>query len=61
MSMAVTTSRVPCPMCGEGATLTVNTEFGAGRESSAASLQCGNACRPDETQLGELVKVPAQD
>jgi hypothetical protein len=57
MSMAVTTSWVTCPVCGEGATLTVRTEFGNGPESNEASLRCGNGCRPDESQLSGLAEV----
>lgn len=57
MSMAVTTSRVACPLCGEGATLTVHTEFGDGREFRTMALQCSNGCEPENTELDRLMKV----
>lgn len=60
MSMAVTTSRVPCPHCGEGATLTVRTEFGDGPGSRKASLHCASGCRPDDAELGSLFRLPGE-
>jgi hypothetical protein len=57
MSMAVTTSRVSCPRCGESATLTVQTAFGSGADSSKApTLLCGNGCQPDEAELAGLLQ-----
>jgi hypothetical protein len=51
MSKAVTTSRVNCPLCGESATLTVETAFGTGNESSSIALSCRNGCQPDDSDL----------
>jgi hypothetical protein len=51
MSMAVSTSRVPCPVCGVSATLTVRTAFGTDNESSSMSLACDNGCQPDDGEL----------
>lgn len=55
MSVAVSTSRISCPVCGQLATLTIRNDFAAGRPArTSASLNCQSGCEPDSTELSAL-------
>jgi hypothetical protein len=49
----VTTRRVPCPDCGELATLIVRADYAVGGER-VVEMRCESGCRPDEADLERL-------